>query len=485
MSKIPSYAEWMKKTGAQGLKGRKRSEYLEKLDEAIKKNGPGASPAGRKEIKDALDRWRFDQSRQGKDWRKSMRNRTGTVTELYRAVNADRRTLKPEELEAMKYIARAQAMALQKQFDGKQLKFKSSTLVGMATEAGSSYQRFKTGASGAVSGGKLIKSSMKTGQSLQKGIKLVSAGKAGFSPHGSGGNGPIKQNLVKMCQKMCPGVDANKVFATLKLGGVDQFATEVAPFVGAISSGGKAIVEWIRVIERDFKRSSSERSRFAFAPEDPEAALDAVLELLKREQMALAAQASVHTAAFTGKTLGVFADGGAVTGPVIGALESLASIMQTVIEYVRDYKEVESANGLLKVGALNLELFGVSPILGCYFLVVQDHSTIINMAVGDYGTPNFVFDAERLVGKVRPVLDEAHKFIHSSRYEIPGMEKAKGVAKETFAHKKGLAKVGALPGHITESIDQKIEGWLGNPVKPPPVVNPSRIQGIGWRGHEG
>jgi len=179
--------------------------------------------------------------------------------------------------------------------------------------------------------------------------------------------------------------------------------------------------------------------------------------------------------------LGSFADAGAVSGPVIGLLETLAEIFQTIVEYARDYKEVEAANELLRVGYLNLDLFRISPILGCYFLLVQDHSTIINFAVADYGTPNFVFDAERLIGKINPVLAQARSYLRSSRFEIVGFEGMKGVVEQNWSRRGRKEKVVGLPGHLVEKISTRISDWVERPEKPP-EWDRSRIQGFGPEG---
>ena len=64
MADIPSYDQWMKDTHSLTSP---RSEFLKKLDDTIKTQN-------RDTIKTALDRWRFEQSKQGKGWRKSVRN---------------------------------------------------------------------------------------------------------------------------------------------------------------------------------------------------------------------------------------------------------------------------------------------------------------------------------------------------------------------------------------------------------------------------
>lgn len=394
----------------------------------------------------------------------------------------------------MKYIARTQSMALMKQFDGKSVTFKSSTLVGMARGVGTKWEMFKTGASSVKAGASTGKAIYSNAKKIKSGVDLVQKG-GRAAAHGAA-TADLKGSIVDLCKHLCPGKNPNEIFAALGLPSVEKFAAELAPFVGAISSGKDAIVAWIRVIRTQWARGDTASRRFAFAPENPEAAFDAVLVLLDRELNSGLARAGVKTGAFTGKTLGAFADAGAITGPVIGCLEILAEIIQTIIEYVRDVNEVEQANQLLDVGALNLDLFGVCPILGCYFLVVQDHSTIINFAVGDYGTPNFVFDAERLVKKIDPVLSRAREYIRASRFEIREFAGAKGVVGEHWSMKGPLSHVrqgqvrpvGAelrdRTDAIGDAVTDRIREWRGKPVRPP-GFDKSRIHGFGSNGKGG
>ena len=454
MAQIPSHAQWMKDTHSLTSP---RSASIKEVDNALDRYGKSPTAQNKEALKTALDKWRFDQSRQG---------------------------LTREELEAMQYIARMQATALQRQFDGKELKFKSNTLVGLASNTSTNWQRFK-GASAMLAGGASgAASAANTGRSLVKGANLVRQG------GGAGATAASQQSMVglvmkikEMCRELCPGLDPDQVFQALHLGNMEQFAAEMAPFVGAISSGGKAIVGWVGVIRQQYAQYKMLDMRPDIAPGDPEAAFDALSTLLDREITAAAARAAVKTGAFTAKTAGAFADAGAVTGPVVGVLEILAEVIQSIVEYVRDYKECEAANQMLRVGALNLDLFNVCPILGCYFLVIQDHSTIINFAVGEYGTANWMFDVERLVGKVQTVLEKCRELIRLSRLEIPGMTGAKGLVEENYSVKTGLGKVTGLPGAVADAISDRLEQWFGDPVKPA-EVDKSRIRGLAgakWR----
>lgn len=464
-----SYDQWMRDTYSLTSP---RSDFLKALDAAIKGGNRDA-------IKTALDRWRFEQSKQGKDWRKSVRNDKGAVTQLYRDVNTlDRRRLTTEEREALAFIAREQSMALQRQFAGRQLTFKATTLIGMARGAGTAWQRFKTGADAAKDGawsGRLLKNGVENFG--QTGAAAASSASAKVS----GSFATIQQKVRQFCAELCPGIDADHVFGALNLGGVAEFAAGVAPFVGAISSGGKALAGWAGCAKSAYTRYKVTESRYAFAPGDPAAALDAVITLIDREIGSNLAKARVHTLAFTGKMLGAFGDGGVVTGPAVGLLELLAQIFQTVVEYVVEYKECAAGNEMLRLGALNLDLFKVCPVLGCYFLVMQDHSTIINFAVGDYGTPHWTFDVERMVAVARVALEKAQQCLATARYEIVGFATAKGVKQPDFKHKTAADKVTGAKDALVDKIMSRIDAWFEKPTRPP-KVDATRIVGFGSAG---
>jgi len=484
MAQIPTYDQWMRDTSSLTSP---RSQFLKAVDQALRTFNMSPSTDNRGLLSKALDRWRFEQSKQGKDWKQSVRNQKGAVTNLYRALaDVDKRKLSLEEIEAMKYISHAQSMALAKMFDSKQLRFKSNTVVGTFQGASGKWDTFKNGVASVKTVGSTAHTvyssvdKIKTGADLlHKGGKaaVMGASKTAMAKNFS----DIESKIREFCKELCPGIDPNHVFTALHLGGVEHFAANLAPFVGVISSGGKAVLGWVSVARKAYSMYDLKGYADAFAPKDPSAAFDAVLVLVKRELHSQIAKASVATTAFSGKALGVWADAGAVTGPVIGLLELLAEIFQTIVEYVRDYKECQAANEALRVGALNLDLFTVSPVLGCYFLVVQDHSTIINFAVGDYGTPNWMFDVEQLVLKINDVLEKCRDLIRESRLEIPDMKNVKGLVEQNYSVKTGFSKVTGAPGAVKDKITDTVSGWFMSPTRPPkPVFDKARIQGFGY-----
>jgi hypothetical protein len=489
MADIPGLKQWIADTSSLTSP---RSDLLKNLDERIGAYEKSPNSSNKENLRGALNRWIADQTNQKKDWKSSVRNKKGAVTNLFRALSDDKRNLSAEEYEAMRYIARQQALALQKQFSGRTLQFKSSTLLGLKNKASDNWTRFKSGAGVAKDGGSQASSAYSAVKSMTAiPGQLATLHSGGASAVRAGDVAAMKVKILDFIRNLCHDVDPHHVFNALSLGSPENFVADLAPFLGAISSGGKALVGWITVAKLAFADDAKMRkARYAVHAGDPMAAFEAVARLLDREINAEVGKAGVATAAFTGKILGTFADGGAVTGPLFGTLEKLAAIFQTILEYVRDYREVRAANDMLTLGALNLELFDVCPTLGCYFLVIQDHSTIINFAVADYGTENWQFDVEQLVKRIDFVLVKSRQYIWASRFEIPGMQHAKGVQDAAYSHKQGLTKVLAtpgaavdkvtsVPGAVKDKIMAQIDSWRGKPVKLP-AVDKSRIRGQGW-----
>ncbi|MEX2220143.1 MAG: hypothetical protein WD749_15445 [Phycisphaerales bacterium] len=177
MAEIPTYEQWMKDTYSLTSP---RSEYLQKLDAALKDLSEKKPGASKDAVKFNFDRWRFKQRKQGKNWTKSVRNERGAMTNLYRALDLDKRKLTREEIEAMKFIAHHQATALQRQFLGAKLAFKSSTLVGMAQRASTKWERFKAGAESVDSARGTIGDIKEGAEGVKSGIDLLkTGGKAG------------------------------------------------------------------------------------------------------------------------------------------------------------------------------------------------------------------------------------------------------------------------------------------------------------------
>ena len=94
-----------------------------------------------------------------------------------------------------------------------------------------------------------------------------------------------------------------------------------------------------------------------------------------------------------------------------------------------------AGNKLIQEQKIDLDLFNTCPILGCYYIVVQDHSTIMNFEIANMGRDNWQQEAERLKYAIKPVLVKAADLIDKSRIGIKGMDNAKGVYQSSLLQK--------------------------------------------------
>ncbi len=401
-----SYDEWRRRTFSRTAR---RSTALKELDEAIRiRHEPAA--------KKALIEWIKAHNKKGKDWHTSVRNKDGVVEALYKELGilgsevsyANAGQERDDQL-AKEFIKKEQRLAKQKLFEGKKLKWKSSfTGVHKAKSDSAKHKleaRLKTA--------KGLKGHYDTVESTRKNILTIIDG--------------ITGNL--------PTAEANDLIKKVFGAEAAEFAKNQAPLIGAVTSGANAVKEWVQVANGIRATMDLESRSVSIRTGDPSAALLSVLALMEREIERKTAAASIHTAAFVVKTAGLAADAGAATGQVAGALESLAQLLNTLVDVVRDYKQMKAGNELLKAGKLDLTLFEKSPILGCYYIATMDDSTVMDFDIDNMGRENWQLEAQRLKVAIKPVVHTAGKLIAKSRVEIPGMDHAKGVYQQSMADK--------------------------------------------------
>jgi hypothetical protein len=115
---------------------------------------------------------------------------------------------------------------------------------------------------------------------------------------------------------------------------------------------------------------------------------------------------------------------------------------------------MNDANDLLRAGTLDLSLFKACPLLGCYLIANSNTSDIINMAVGDYGSPGWKFEVEAMVIRARPVFSKAREVIKGSRFEIRSMAGMKGSAIDRNKKTLGVptGKLDGLVHDVSERV---------------------------------
>jgi hypothetical protein len=484
MAKIPTYMEWIGNTNVQG---RERGRLLLELDKAVKQRNPTL-------IRMSLDAWCLEKSAKGQNWLENERNRTKAFTKLYRAVNDE----PPKNLSTVDRQKMARAwdeMVAEKQrrlvlrFRNTELVLKSEMVKAQAKANKSRARTVKAGLSALLG----IKDKVKDVK--DKAATVADLGTA-VSGGDSGPIGQIKAKILEAISGICGDFDPQQILSEIGLPGLAEFLAEAAPILGAVKDGLKTANAWAKVAGTVSLKQKTLKQKGNIAEGGPEMALRAIAVLLDRERNAEIAAATAVSATFALKSATAAADLGVVTGPVVAAAQMVAEVIQKIHGYVRDKREVEAANQLLRVGALNLEIFEVCPILGCYFLAMEDHSTILALASEEFGASNWEFDVKGALEALDPLVMRAREMIKTSRFELVGvgiddtaadrkltsLQGAKGLVEEGYAAKRGLAKAQAFPAYVKETLTERIWSAIGmGEVSTIPVVPAGRIQGQGPR----
>ena len=400
---------------------KRRSNELKKIDEAIKLNNARAAKA-------ALENWIKAQNAKGADWHKSVRNQKGAVQSLYNnlgilgaAVGYKNIGEEMDDKLAKVEIKRAHRLAASKMFTGKKVKFKDSfwgISRNKCKENASKMERAKNAAGNAARttagvGGNVAANAAEA-RSIATNLRT-----AINSILGNAISEPTKNALVE------------QVFGT----GLAQFVADATPFFGVVSSGVGATQAWVGVAMKLSSARKMESHYGDVRPGDAAAALDAIVSIIDKQIRKQTADGVIRTTAFSAKGISLLADGGTASTAALGAIESIAILLNTLADLVIDASQRDAGNKLISEGKIDVQLFEKCPILGCYYIVMQEHSTIMNFEVANMGKNNWSLEAERLRNAIEPVLKKAANLIKDSRLEIPGMELSKGVYQSSLKQK--------------------------------------------------
>jgi hypothetical protein len=423
-----SYADWMKNTHSLV---KHRSQSLIWVDQAVMARNEA-------QAKFALISWINEQNTKNQDWHRSVRNTKGTVEKLYKQLNILGAEVAHANFKAelVDYISKKNMMVLQKEakammFKNQKLQLKDS-FFGIARAKDDNYKSSLTAVVSSAAGvsykaAKVARKFKSIEASIQKAIKAITEGLSD---------------------------DTSNVIVTRVLGETaEQFSIGVAPLFGLLSSGGKAAAGWVDVALTDNNRREMESIRPSIRMGDASEALNAIIQILDRQIMYKSTKASIHTTAFAAKGVGVLVDGGLGTNAVVGAIETVATLLNLLVDFVVEAKEMVAGNKLIAGEIFGLELFEKCPILGCYYLSIQDHSTIMDFDLENMGKGNWQQEAERLKYAITPVIKQAQTLILASRIELPGYAEAKGIHQASrtkkitlyFRNKKVPSEIDNMP----------------------------------------
>jgi hypothetical protein len=310
------------------------------------------------------------------------------------------------EFSALGAIARARQDNLQSLFEGTELTF-------------AKYSRqkcIKNALSDAASLGSQTKK-------LIQGVKSGSTTASAISQVGD-----IHSNGVEFIQIASNITDYSDVVSAVGSEVLHSLVSEMTPFIGVLTSSVKAASSWRAVVANARDVYKSDYYLKGVLPGDPSAAAEAVIETIKRFLAANTADAVANTASAATKIAGLFADFGTATTAAVGAARAAAKLIQELAILGRDYADMKAGNALLKDAAkLDLNVFKVCPILGCYLISCSDSSMVLNFFVADIGLPGWMNKVEAMKkNQLDPLIKNATKAIVSSHLTLEGLKSTKG-----------------------------------------------------------
>jgi hypothetical protein len=347
-------------------------------------------------IKLAFESWK----RAKINWQQNDRNRGGALTRLdwdLQKVQAVRFT--PEELQALAYIAEQRKNVIRNLFQGKKVVLKGP-------------KSAKDAVTGAAEG--LKGAGQNAAAWLQKAGKSTPSGAAKM----------VQEKLENMAKSFF-AVDTLASLGDLTsfvLGIIAQCSVSVAPAVGHIKDGYDLIVGWGKAGRAYYEQHDIAGRAYVIDTGAPAAAFAALKVCLVQETKSQAGEASIATTSFALKTGLVFVDGGAASGPIVGAAKALAQVSYKIFNLSTEWRATRQANKVLLEGPLDINLFKTYPLMGCYLLTSATLSDII--PIDCFGMPGWMDYIEDLKKRgYDGIYESSTGLLESSPWEIPGMPK--------------------------------------------------------------
>ena len=244
------------------------------------------------------------------------------------------------------------------------------------------------------------------------------------------------ENFIQHC------ADVDNIHDVIEaLGGeiFKELVAEITPIIGVLWSAKNLASATKAVVEDGHNLYKHSEYREGFRTGDPLAAADAIKTIIQHDLARHSVDLARHATVTGAKIAGLFADLGTATNAVIGIANTLASLGLKLFALGLDIKDMRAGNKrLANPDTLNVTIFAVCPILGCYLLTCADTSSVANFFLADIGMPGWMDKVEKLKReKMDPLINIATKAINSSNLQLDGLQSNKG----TFVKKGFFAEV--------------------------------------------
>ncbi len=221
-------------------------------------------------------------------------------------------------------------------------------------------------------------------------------------------------------------------------GAAEDIISGMIPIYAQLKAGGEMVKAWVDVAQKHYKIRDVDKKSDILNPKDPAAALAAIIRLLKRERTVLVKDATAATASFASSVSTAALDGGTVSGAIVGTATAVANLVQSIVVFVRDIKEMKYANALLAKGVTHLGIFEACPLLGCYLFCPEKagfqysaFSGLVRQSFSSWGTEGYTQQLEfEITKKLGTIKEEAARLMDESRMTVVGIGKGT-IVKET------------------------------------------------------
>lgn len=401
---IPSLQNWLTETKLGAMKP--RSPQLKAVDDALQQYERARNENNLFKIKNAFEDWKRSK---GPNWKTSERNRGGAVTRLDQELSkvADYRThqltggrFTIAELQALAFMGKERKKVIANVFKGKEVTFRNSP--------------------------KAVKEAVKDAAEQVK-AKCVDA--KNFL-QGSGKKSTLSpaEMAQKKLEEMVKSMFAVDTLASLgSLSGfildiISKCGVSIAPVVGHIKDGYDLLTGWANAAKALHEQHCISNCSYVIDTGAPAAAFQGVKTCLVNETKNEAASASIATTSFALKTGLAFVDGGAISGPVVGAANAVASLSLQLYWLATEWKATNAINQALAADNLDVTLFRTYPLMGCYLMTSATFSDLIPIEC--FGTPGWMDYVEGLKKRsFDGIYDAATGLIDKSPWEIKGLPK--------------------------------------------------------------
>jgi hypothetical protein len=391
---IPTLPQWKADTELRTP----RSSAMKAVDKAIETYNLSRTPENLGKIRVALGKWA---ATKGGNWEQSERNKAPKrpITTLMDTVLALKARLPDEERAAVKFMISQQKTLLQRNFANASLLLPGFNAAVEADGAKSKIQeavgKMKSAATGAAKA--VVDAEMMKAVNELFGSEL--------------------QEITGLAAWVA------KETGAVALEQVAQHVAEMIPFVTLAVGGVKTLAQWGAVVAKGYKEWNTSKKGEVIAKGAPQAALQGLRDLMRRQTAFAAAKASITTAGFaTNSALHAAKGVGAVAAPAVAAAQAAAQAVRVITLIAMQVREAVIMHKALKDPAgITFETLGRAPLLGCYVLVGASDSELIALAWDEFGQTGWMDEVDTLIKGLKPLMDEAAGFIQTSPFKLTGV----------------------------------------------------------------